>query len=58
MVFARLQNVSRVDEGGVKLGELCPNLRELDVSKNLLNSWEVVFEICVQLVELEWLNLR
>ena len=36
---------------------LCPNITELDISKNLISSWKVVAEICVQLRHLTRLNV-
>lgn len=57
MVFARLQNVNSVGSN-TELKELCPNIRELDISKNLISNWTTVFLICEQLESLEWLNLR
>ena len=41
-----------------QLGQLCPNITELDISKNLLNDWSIVFDICSQLEKLTWLNVR
>lgn len=55
VAFARMQNVSSV---GMDLKELCPNIRELDISKNLISNWNTVFLVCEQLEQLEWLNLR
>lgn len=37
---------------------LCPKLSELDISKNLFNSWQNVSDICVQLNSLTRLNVR
>ncbi|GLG94418.1 Tubulin-specific chaperone E [Gryllus bimaculatus] len=39
-----------------ELKNLCPRIAELDLSRNLLNSWEVVAEIAQQLTDLWWLN--
>ncbi|XP_063216134.1 tubulin-specific chaperone E isoform X2 [Bacillus rossius redtenbacheri] len=39
------------------LQRMCPNVRELDLSKNLLNTWESVAEIAVQLEFLENLTI-
>lgn len=41
-----------------ELAELCPKVEELDIARNLVNSWRVVTEICVQLRVLEQLNVR
>ncbi|KAF7993113.1 hypothetical protein HCN44_005894 [Aphidius gifuensis] len=40
-----------------ELEELCPNIFELDLSKNLFNSWETIANICTQLKKLERLNV-
>ncbi|XP_011254453.1 tubulin-specific chaperone E isoform X1 [Camponotus floridanus] len=56
IVWLREQCVSdagRPDE----LRELCPNLEELDISKNLINSWKIVADICSQLHSLIRLNV-
>lgn len=38
--------------------EICPNITELDLSKNLFCNWNEIFIICKQLKYLYWLNLR
>lgn len=38
-----------------ELRKLFPNIMELDISKNLLSSWNDVFDICSQLDHLHWL---
>lgn len=53
-----MQNVNSVNSGDLELCELCPNIYELDISKNLISSWQTVFLICQQLKNLQWLNLR
>lgn len=56
IVNVRLQHVSStgmVDQ----LKNLCPNVTELDVSKNLLSNWSQVFRICEQLRYLHRLNV-
>ncbi|EFA01432.2 Tubulin-specific chaperone E-like Protein [Tribolium castaneum] len=61
--FTALRIVNLRDQGinsagpPLRLGETCPNIEELDISKNLLVSWESVFEICRQLPRLFWLNV-
>lgn len=40
------------------LAALCPKVEELDLSQNLLNNWETIVEICVQLPVLTHLNVR
>lgn len=56
VVNLRLQNIRSAGESG-QLIELCPNIQELDLSKNLITSWKTVFEICDQLKQLRWLSL-
>ncbi|XP_072755413.1 tubulin-specific chaperone E-like [Anoplolepis gracilipes] len=56
IVWLREQCVS--DAGKPEeLKELCPNLEELDISKNLINSWKIVANICSQLHSLIRLNV-
>uniref|UniRef100_A0A2K6TGQ7 Tubulin folding cofactor E n=1 Tax=Saimiri boliviensis boliviensis TaxID=39432 RepID=A0A2K6TGQ7_SAIBB len=43
------------EKGGV--AEACPNIRNVDLSKNLLSSWDEVIHIADQLRHLEVLNL-
>uniref|UniRef100_A0A7N9CZ86 Tubulin-specific chaperone E n=1 Tax=Macaca fascicularis TaxID=9541 RepID=A0A7N9CZ86_MACFA len=43
------------EKGGV--AEACPNIRRVDLSKNLLSSWDEVIHIADQLRHLEVLNL-
>ncbi|XP_060534940.1 tubulin-specific chaperone E [Cylas formicarius] len=56
VVSARLQSVSSIGES-YELGTLCPNIREIDLSKNLLTSWGDIFNICAQLRHLYWINV-
>ncbi|XP_031356946.1 tubulin-specific chaperone E-like [Photinus pyralis] len=56
VINLRLQNVSNID-GQVGLRELCPHVVELDVSKNLFTEWTTIFNICLQLELLKWLNV-
>ncbi|KAH0951299.1 hypothetical protein HN011_002077 [Eciton burchellii] len=56
IIWLREQYVSsagKLDE----LKKLCPNVEELDISKNLINSWKIVIEICSQLHLLVRLNV-
>lgn len=57
IVWLREQCVSHAGEPG-ELEELCPNLEELDLSRNLINSWKMVADICSQLCSLMRLNVR
>ncbi|CAH0546050.1 unnamed protein product [Brassicogethes aeneus] len=57
IVNLRLQNVRSPGEP-MQLKNLCPSIRELDISKNLLCSWLDIFDICIQLEQLEWLNVN
>ena len=51
--------VSRLSSvGQPTLGELAPNIEELDLAENLLQEWSVVAELAVQLPRLETLDLR
>ncbi|CAG9771060.1 unnamed protein product [Ceutorhynchus assimilis] len=54
IVSVRSQNVSSV-QGDLR--SLLPSIRQLDLSKNLLISWQQIFEICEQLSQLYWLNV-
>ena len=63
--FDTLRNISLRDEcisgaglGPRSIGETLPNIVELDLSRNLLSSWEDVAKITQQLPHLRWLNLR
>ncbi|KAH0541049.1 tubulin-specific chaperone E [Cotesia glomerata] len=56
VVWLRAQLVSNAGVPG-ELLELCPNVRELDISKNLINSWRIVADICLQLKKLERLDV-
>nr|CAD7204668.1 unnamed protein product [Timema douglasi] len=40
------------------LQALCPDVTELDISRNLLNSWHAVAQIAAQLKRLQHLNVR
>ncbi|KAF5288067.1 hypothetical protein FQR65_LT12117 [Abscondita terminalis] len=55
IINLRLQNVANLE--GPPLIEVCPNLVELDVSKNLFTSWTTIFEMCTHLEHLQWLNV-
>ena len=57
IVFLRDQCVSSAGQIG-ELADLCPNIRELDLSRNLINSWRVIADICRQLPKLERLDVR
>jgi len=57
IVWLREQCVSNVGEPQ-ELEKLCPNLEELDLSRNLINSWKIVANICSQLRSLMRLNVR
>ncbi|KAJ8974188.1 hypothetical protein NQ317_004867 [Molorchus minor] len=56
IVNVRLRNVSTTG-APYELSGICPNLREIDISKNLLSSWTEIFNICSQLNHLYWLNV-
>ncbi|XP_019872154.1 tubulin-specific chaperone E isoform X2 [Aethina tumida] len=56
IVNLRLQNVNSPGRP-MELKNLCPNIRELDISKNLLSSWLDIFDICSQLEHLHWINV-
>lgn len=57
VVNVRLQNVTSIGTP-YELNSFCPNIREIDISKNLLCSWQQVFDICSQLKHLFWINVR
>ncbi|XP_012135137.2 glyoxalase 1 [Megachile rotundata] len=48
-----VSNTGKPDE----LKVLCPNIEELDISRNLINSWHIVADICCQLNSLERLDV-
>jgi Leucine-rich repeat (LRR) protein len=51
--------VNRVSAAGQPpLGELAPNIQELDLAENLLKEWSVVEELGLQLPNLQSLDLR
>ncbi|XP_053973268.1 tubulin-specific chaperone E isoform X1 [Hylaeus volcanicus] len=56
IVWLRQQCVSTAGNPD-ELKELCPNLEELDISRNLINSWQIVADICCQLHSLIRLNV-
>ncbi|XP_015429023.1 PREDICTED: tubulin-specific chaperone E [Dufourea novaeangliae] len=56
IVWLRDQYVSEAGNSG-ELEELCPNLEELDISRNLINSWRIIADICCQLHSLIRLNV-
>lgn len=41
----------------IELGQLCPNMHELDLSKNLFTNWNTIFEICRSIEKLRRLNV-
>jgi hypothetical protein len=41
-----------------RIREICPKITELDISRNLLQSWKEVTDICLQLGELRVLKLK
>ena len=45
-------------EGDENLHEICPKIKELDVSANLFDSWISISKICMQLPHLTVLNIR
>lgn len=56
IVNLRDQNVSSAGSC-TELGQKCPNIEELDISKNLISSWKEIFDIGQQLPKLHWLNV-
>jgi len=64
--LARLERVALVgacvdhgsSPGQPALGDLAPNIQELDLSENLIDSWSGVEDIAAQLPRLESLDLR
>ncbi|XP_075388310.1 tubulin-specific chaperone E isoform X1 [Tenrec ecaudatus] len=61
--LSKLQEISlrncAVNSAGEKGGiaEICPNIRKVDLSRNLLSSWDEVIHIADQLKQLDVLNL-
>ncbi|KAG7198222.1 hypothetical protein KM043_005629 [Ampulex compressa] len=56
IIWLRDQYVSNAGSPG-ELEALCPALEELDISRNLINSWQIVADICFQLHSLTRLNV-
>ncbi|XP_066585761.1 tubulin-specific chaperone E [Prorops nasuta] len=56
VVCIREQHISHTGKFG-ELKDLCPNIKELDISKNLINSWSIIESICFQLHFLSQLNV-
>ncbi|XP_046627613.1 tubulin-specific chaperone E [Neodiprion virginianus] len=56
IIWLRDQSVSNAGNPG-ELETLCPRLKELDISRNLTNSWKVISDICIQLRSLTRLNV-
>ncbi|CAG9821842.1 unnamed protein product [Phaedon cochleariae] len=56
VVNVRLENINSAGSP-YELGQLFPNIREIDLSKNLLSSWNEIFTICSQFKRLYWLNV-
>ncbi|XP_006895442.1 PREDICTED: tubulin-specific chaperone E [Elephantulus edwardii] len=48
--------VSCAGEGG-RIADACPNIRKVDLSRNLLSSWDEMIRIADQLKQLDFLNL-
>lgn len=42
----------------MRIKETCPKITELDLSRNLLQSWAEVTDLCLQLSELKILRLK
>jgi hypothetical protein len=57
VVWLREHNVSGPGEEG-ELMQLCPNIQELDLSRNLIHSWQSLARIADQLRHLRVLNIR
>jgi hypothetical protein len=57
VVCLREHNVSGPGEQG-ELLKLCPNIMDLDLSKNWIHSWQSLAGIAVQLRHLKLLNIR
>lgn len=55
VINLRAQNASSLD--GPPMKEVCPNVVELDISKNLFTDWVTIFKLCSQLDHLQWLNV-
>jgi Leucine-rich repeat (LRR) protein len=57
VVWLGEHNVNGAGEQG-ELLKLCPNIEELDLSRNLIHSWQSVASIADQLRHLRLLNVR
>ena len=56
VINLREKRISKYDNDD--LDELCANVIELDISKNLLHQWSTVLDICRKLRNLTSLNVR
>lgn len=50
--------VARAETEEKKIREVCPKIVELDLSRNLFQSWEEIIKICAELDNLRSLTLR
>jgi Leucine-rich repeat (LRR) protein len=57
VVWLREHNVGGPGKQG-ELLQLCPNIQELDLSRNLIHSWQPLARIADQLRHLRVLNIR
>lgn len=52
------QPESQVREAAQEIASTCPNIEQLDLSRNLLSSWRHVWDICNQLKSLKKLKVK
>ena len=57
-VLPGYQRLDEAETAQKEIGSTCPKIKELDLSRNLLDSWHEVFDICRQLQSLRLLKLK
>ncbi|XP_017782115.1 PREDICTED: tubulin-specific chaperone E [Nicrophorus vespilloides] len=56
VINVRMQKINHLGKPR-EVMELCPNIWELDLSKNLINSWSLILQLCSELKSLKILNV-
>lgn len=55
---AQPKDVQQRSKSTKEIGEVCPNITELDLSRNVLENWEEVVGICTPLKQLKSLRVK